>query len=203
MTSSRMSWRISAWSSVSIACPDTSKVFVIGSACKIVGVDRNTLSCTPPDRTIRNHSRIGTPIVNEGVFSPSRGKISSFAKWTGNIEPLDTSDHVSATQERNSDLLGIEKVGVKSFRDKIVADLDQSIQVNLANSVLREIPKFKSLGLPTFDATYICNLDFAPSTRAKSLNGTQRDNFKYARLGYTHDFKRMCKTTAYRNHSDD
>ena len=59
---------------------NTLKSFVIGSACNIVGVDRNTLNCTSPDRTIQNHSKIGTPGVNEGVFSPSRGKTSSFAK---------------------------------------------------------------------------------------------------------------------------
>ena len=64
-----------------------SKAFVIGLACKTVGVNRNTLNCMSPDRTIRNHSRIDTPGDNEGVFSPSRGKNSSFAKWTGNIEP--------------------------------------------------------------------------------------------------------------------
>ena len=66
---------------------NTSKAFVIGLACKSVGIDSNTLNCTPPDRKTQNHSRIGTPGVNLGVFSTSRGKTSSFAKWTGNIEP--------------------------------------------------------------------------------------------------------------------
>ena len=72
--------------------------------------------------------------------------------------------------------------------------------MNLANSVLSESPKYKSLGLLTFDATDIHNLDFAPSTRVKSLNGMWRDNFRDARLGYTHDFERMSETTAYSNH---
>ena len=41
---------------------NTLKAFVIGSACKIVGVNRNIINCTFPDRTIQgNHSRIGTP----------------------------------------------------------------------------------------------------------------------------------------------
>ena len=137
-----------------------------------MGVNKNTLYCTSPDRTIRNHSSIGTPGVNEGIFSPSRGKTSSLSKWTGNIEPSDTSVHGSATQERNSDLLCIDKVGVKSVLVKIVADLDLIIQVNLANSVLSKSPKFKSLGLPAINATYIRNLDFTPSARAKSLSGT-------------------------------
>ena len=183
--------------SLSLLNTDTSKAILIGLAYKSAGVDRNTLSCTPPDRTIWNHSRIGTPGVNEGVFSPSRGKISSFAKWTGNIEPLNTSVHGSATQEKNLDFSCIEKVGVKSLPNKIVADLDPSILVNLANSVLSESPKFKILGLPTFDETYIRNLNFTPSTRSKSLNRTRRDNFRDARLGYTHDFEIMSETTAY------
>ena len=178
-----------------------SKAFVIGSACKSVGVDRNTLNCTLPDRTIQKHSRIGTPGVNGGVFSPSRGKISSFAKWTGNIEPLNTSVHGSATQERNSDFSCIEKLGVNSLPDKIVADFDLSIRVNLANSFLSKSPKLKSLGIPTANATDIHNLDFPPPTRVKSLNRTRMDNFRYARLGYTHNFVTMSETTAYRNHN--
>ena len=179
---------------------NTLKAIVIGLACKSTEVDRKTLSCTPHDRTIRNQSRIGTPGVNKGIFSPNRGNISSFAKWTGNIEPLDTSIHGSTTQERNSDFSCIEKVGIKGLPKKIVADLNPSIWVNLENSIISESPKFKSLGLPTFDATDIHNLDFAPYTRAKSLNGMWRGNFRDARLGYMHDFERMSKTIAYRNH---
>ena len=97
---------------------DKLKAILIGSACKSAEVGRNTLSCTPPDRTIRKHGRIVTPGVNEGIFSPIRGNISSFAIWTGNIEPLDNSVHGSATQERNYDFSCIEKVGVKSLPEK-------------------------------------------------------------------------------------
>ena len=123
--------------SLSLLNTNTPKEFVIGSACKSVGVDGNTLkSCTPPDRTIGNHIRIGNPGVNKGVFSPSHSKTSSFAKCMGNIEPSNTSVHSSTTQERNSDLLFIEKVGINSILGKIVADLDPSIRVNLTNSVL-------------------------------------------------------------------
>ena len=142
---------------------------MIGSACKSAGVDNNTLNCTPHDRTIRNCSRIGTLGVHKGVFSPSRGKISSFVKWTGNIKSPDTSVHGSATQERNSDFSCIEKVGVKFLPEKIVADLDLSIRVTLANCILSEIPKFKSLGLPTFNATDIRNLDFPPLYSSEKL----------------------------------
>ena len=91
-------------------------------------------------------------------------------------------------------------MGVKSIPETIVANLDPSIQVNLANSVLRESLKFKNLRIPNFDATDIRNLDFAPYTRAKRLNGIRRDNFRDARLGYTHDFEIMSKTKAYSNH---
>ena len=98
---------------------NVSKAFVIGLACKSVRVDRSTLNCTSPERTLQNHSRIGTLGVNEGVFSPSRGKTSSFAGWMGNIEPSDTSVHGSATQERNSDFSCIEKLGVKVSPTKL------------------------------------------------------------------------------------
>ena len=91
-------------------------------------------------------------------------------------------------------------MGVKILSDKIVTDLDLIIRVNLANFVLIEILQFKSLRIPTSDAMDIPNLDFAPSTRAKSLNGTRRDNFRDSRLGYTHDFERMRKARAYSNH---
>ena len=142
---------------------NTSKAIVIGLACKSAEVDRNTLkSCTPPDRTIKNNSRIGTPAVNEGVVSPSRGNNSSFAKRTGKIKPLDNSVHVSATQERNSDFSCIEKVGVKSLPKKIVADLNPSIRVNLTSSVLIKIPKFKNSGSrPLMQRAYI-TLIFLP-----------------------------------------
>ena len=156
---------------------------MIGSACKSVGVNRNIINCTLPDRTIRNHIRIGTPGVKEVVFSTSRGKTSSFAKWTGNINSSDTSVHGSATQERNSDLSCIEKVRVKIVLGEIVADLDPSIRVNLANSVLSENPKFKNLGLPAVGARDVSNLGFSPSIRAKSLSGTRRGNFSPSRLG--------------------
>ena len=186
--------------SLSLFNMNTLKAILIVSAWKSVGFDRNTLICTPPYKRIRDHSRIVTPGVNEGVFSPRRGKISSFAKWMGNIEPLDTSVHGSATQERNSDFSCIEKLGVNSLPDKIVADLCPSIWVILANSVLSKSPKFKILGLLTFDATDIRILDLSPSTRKKSLNGTWKDNFRDARLGYTHDFETMSETTVYFNH---
>ena len=78
-------------------------------------------------------------------------------------------------------------MGVNSLLSEIVTDLDPSIRVNLANSVLSESPKFKSLGILAVNSTDIRYLDFGPPTRTKSLSGTQKDNFSPSRLGYTHD----------------
>ena len=150
-----------------------------GAACNSAQVDRNIRkSCMPDDRNIWNPSRFGTPGVNVEDFSPGCGSNSSFTKWSRNIDPLDTSIHRYTTQERNLDFLCIEKVGVKSLPDKIIADLDLNIRVNLANSVLSKSPKFKNLGLLTFNATGKPNIDLAPSTRSKPLNGTRRENFR-------------------------
>ena len=91
-------------------------------------------------------------------------------------------------------------MGVKSVLGEIVAGLDPSKRVNLANSVLSESPKFNSLGLPAVDATDIRNIDFAPSTRKNILSGNLKDDFSPSRLGYTHGFETMSETTAYRNH---
>ena len=113
---------------------------------------------------------------------------------------MDTSIHGSATLERNSGLSCIEKDGVKIDLGEIVPDLDPSKQVKLANSVLSKRPKFKSLGLPTVDATDIRYINFISSTRANNLSGTWKDNVSPSRLGYTHYFGTISETTAYRNH---
>ena len=94
----------------------------------------------------------------------------------------------------------IEKYGVKGVLGEIVPDLDPSKGVNLANSVLSDSPKFKSLGLPAVNATDIHNIYFVSSTIAKSLSGTRNDDVSPSSLGYTHDFETMSKTTDYRNH---
>ena len=177
-----------------------SKDIVTGAACNSAQVDRNIRNGTPVDRDIWNPSRVFTPEVNVYVFGPSRSSNSSFTKWSSNIEPLDTSVHRSKIQERNSDFLCIEKMGVRSLSDEIVADLDPSIRVNLANSIISKSPRFINFGLLTFDATGKPNIAFPPSTRAKSLNGMQRDNFKVVWLASRHDFERVREMTAYSNH---
>ena len=168
----------------------SSKDIVTGAACNSAQVDRN----------IRNPSRVGNPEVNVDVFSPSRSSNSSFTKWLRNIKPLNTSVDGSTTKERNLDSSCIEKVGVKSLPDEIAADLDPSIRVNLKNSIISKSPKFINLGLPNFDATGKPNIAFAPSTRAKSLNGTRRDNFKEDWMASRHDFERLSETTACSSH---
>ena len=72
----------------------------------------------------------------------------------------------------------IEKVGVKILPGEIVADLDPSKRVNLVSSVLRKIPKFINLWLPSFNATGIPNIAVSPYTRAKYLNNTGRETSK-------------------------
>ena len=69
-------------------------------------------------------------------------------------------------------------MGVKILPRKIVADLDPSKQVNLANSVLSESPKFINFGLLFFDATGKPKISLTPFTRDKSLNSTGRENSK-------------------------
>ena len=79
-------------------------------------------------------------------------------------------------------------------------DLDPIIWVNLAKSVVRESPNFKSLGHPPIETADIRNLDFVTATRTKNCNGLRRNTDRDDSLGYTHDFETMSETTAYCNH---
>ena len=60
------------------------KEIVTYAACNSAQVDR--IAVWTPSRDIHNQ-----PEVNVDVFIPSRGSKSSFAKWSKNIEPLNTS----------------------------------------------------------------------------------------------------------------
>ena len=91
-------------------------------------------------------------------------------------------------------------MGVKSIFPELGKEPDPSVQVNLTNSVLSNIPKFITLGHPNIETADIRNIDFATSTRANNLNGLRRGTEGNDRLGKTHDFENMNKTTAYRNH---
>ena len=91
-------------------------------------------------------------------------------------------------------------MGVKTLPGKIITDLDPSKRLNLASSVLSEIPKFINFGLPSFNATDKPNIAFAPSTRAKSLNGTKREKLNGNWLASSHVFERVSEMTAYSKH---
>ena len=165
------------------------KTFVIGSQYESAGGNRKIM-CTSLDsrNSVVNHIRIGTPGVNKDIFSPSSDTTSNLLSCTGSIEKFGTHVHGSATQERNLDYLCIEEVGVKSILSEIVKEFESSGQVNLTNSVLSDIPKFKSLGHPTVETADVRNTDFATSPRAKRLNGMRRYYERDGRLGYTHEF---------------
>ena len=117
----------------------SSKEIITDAACNSAQVDRIVRT---PSRAIYN-----TPRVNVEVFSPIRGSNSNFAKWSRNIDPLNTSVDVSAAQERNCNCFCIEKMGAKSLPGEIITDLDPSRRVNLASSVLSESTKFIDFGL--------------------------------------------------------
>ena len=178
-----------------------SRTFVVGLQCNIVGDIRNIICTSLNSRnSVGGRSRIRTPGVNKYILSPIRDTDSKFLSCTGIIEKFNTHVHVSVTQERNMYSSCIEKVGVKSILSNIVKEFDSSGQENLTNTVLSESPKFKCLGHPTVETADIQNINFATSTREKSLNGMGRGNERYDRLGYTHEFESMSETTAYRNH---
>ena len=104
--------------------------------------------CTSRDsRNIRgDHSRIVTSGVNKDIWSPRSNMTSNVLSCTDNIEKFDTHVHSSATQEKNLESLCIEEVGVKSIFPEFGKELNSSVRVNLANSVISEIKKFKRLG---------------------------------------------------------
>ena len=142
-----------------------SKAFMIGLQDKIMGVNRNVL-CTSRDsrNSMGNHSRIGTPGVHKDVFSPSSDTTSNLLSSTGSIKKFDTHVHGSVTQERNLELSCIEEVGVKNIFPEIVKEAKSSVQVNLANSILSERPKFISLGQPTVETADLRNINFSTLT---------------------------------------
>ena len=94
----------------------------------------------------------------------------------------------------------IEEEGLKIIFPELRRKLDPSARVNLANSVVRESPKFKIFGQPTIETADIRNLDYISATIPKNCNGLRRSTDRDDRLGYTHDFETMSETTAYRNH---
>ena len=153
-----------------------SKAFVVGLQDESVGGNRNII-CTSLDsrNSMGNHSSIGTPGANKDIFSPRSDTTSNVLSCTDNIEKFDTLVQSSTTQESNLESSCIEEVGVKSIFPEHRKESDSIIRVNLGNSVLSESPKFISLRHPTVKTADIRKINFSTSTRAKSLNGLQRD----------------------------
>ena len=117
-----------------------------------------------------------------------------------NVKKTDTSVQSSTTQERNLESSHTEEKILKSMFPGLGTKIDSSVRVNLANSVVRENPKFKRLEQHPIETADIRKLDYISATRSKNCNGLQRGTDRDDRLGYTHDFETMRKTTAYRNH---
>ena len=140
-------------------------------------------------RTIRGEhiSRIDTPGVNKDIWSVIE-TASNVLSFTDNIEKFDTIVHSSTTQERNLESSCIEEDILKSIFSELGTKLDPNIRVNLANSVVHEKPKFKSLGHLTIETADIRNLNYINATRPKNCNGLRRSTDMDDRLGYTHDF---------------
>ena len=121
---------------------------------------------------------------------------SNVLSYMDNIEKFDTIVQSSTTQERNLELSRIEEEFLKIIFPELGSELDPSVRVNLANSVLSKSPKFKRLGQPPMETSDIRNLDYISATRPKNCNGLRRSTDRDDRLGYTHDFETMSETTA-------
>ena len=93
--------------------------------------------------------------MNKDIFSPGSDTTSKFLSCTSKIDKFDTRVHGSATQERNLESSCIEEVGVKIIFPEILKEFNSSVRVNIANSVLREIPKIINLGHPIVETADI------------------------------------------------
>ena len=178
-----------------------SEAFVIGLQDESVEGSRNIICTSRDSRNIRgNHiSRIDTPGVNKDIWSVI-DTTSKVLSCTDNVDKFYTIVHSSTTQERNMELLRIKEVGVKIIFSELRKKPNPSVRVNLADSVLSEIPRFITPGQPTVETADIQNVNFVTSTRAKNLNGLQKGTGMDDNLGKTHDFETIRKTTDYRNH---
>ena len=101
--------------------------------------------------------------MNEDIWSVI-DTTSNVLSCTDNDDKFDTLFHGSTTQERNLESLRLKEVGVKSIFPELGKDFYSSVQVNLANSVVYDSPKFKSLGHPTIETADIRNLNYISAT---------------------------------------
>ena len=136
----------------------------------------NRIICAPSDskKISWNHiSRIDTQGVNEDIWGVI-DTTSNVLSGTDNVEKLDTIVQCYTTQERNLESSRIEEEILKIIFPELVTKLETSVQVNLSNSVVREIPKFKNLRHVTIETADIRNLNYISATRAKNCNGLRR-----------------------------
>ena len=108
----------------------------------------NRIISTPSDsrKNSGNHiSRIDTPGMNKDVWSVI-DTASNVLSDTNNVKKFDTSVQSSTTQERKIKLSQIQEESLKSIFPELGTELDSSVRVNLANSVVCKSPKFKASG---------------------------------------------------------
>ena len=104
-----------------------SKAFVIGSQDESVESNRMIICTSIDSKNIRgNNSRIGTPGVNEEVWSPGSDRTSNVLSCTNNIKKFETLVHGSTTQERNLESSCTEEVGVKSIFPELRKESESS-----------------------------------------------------------------------------
>ena len=121
-----------------------SGTLVLGPQDKSVKSTKRIIIMPSDSRNIRgNHtSRIDTPVVNKDVWGVI-DTTSNVLSCTDNVKKFDSIVQSSTTQERNLESSCIEEEGLKSIFPKLGTKLYSIVQVNLANAVLRESPKFK------------------------------------------------------------
>ena len=178
-----------------------SGTLVIGPQDESVKRTNRTISTPSDSRNISGDhiSRIDTPGVNKDVWGVI-DKTSNVLSGTDNVEKFGTHVQRSTTQESNLESSRIEEESLKIIFPELGTELDPSVRLNLANSVVRESTKFKILGHLNIETSDIRNLDCISATRPKKCNGLQRSTDRDEMLGYTHDFDTMSETKAYRNH---
>ena len=102
----------------------------------------NMIISTPSDsRNIRESciSRIYTPGVNNDIWGVIDTTFN-VPSDTDNVEKFYTLIQSSTTQKRNLESSRIEEESLKSIFPELGTKLDSNVRVNLANSVVREIP---------------------------------------------------------------
>ena len=129
----------------------------------IASQDESTLSSNRILRTSSDignsriyYGRIGTPIVNETIWSVNDNFI--VRSDVGEADKLDTVVQRSLTNERNTESLQIEEESLESIFSKIVEESNLSERMNLANSLGIDIPKLVHFGHPPIETNNIGNL---------------------------------------------